>query len=110
MDRSRIVEEAAAYMKENFAKPELTMSMLADYLGISSVTLAVEFKNQMDIRPSDYLANLRMERARELLVSTNMLIREISLSVGYEDDHVFTRRFKKYTGKTPGQYREEHTI
>ena len=110
VDRSRIVEEAAAYMKENFAKPELTMSMLADYLGISSVTLAVEFKNQMDIRPSDYLANLRMERARELLVSTNMLIREISLSVGYEDDHVFTRRFKKYTGKTPGQYREEHTI
>ena len=110
VDRSRIVEEAAAYMKENFAKPELTMSMLADYLGISSVTLAVEFKNQMDIRPSDYLANLRMERARELLVSTNMLVREISLSVGYEDDHVFTRRFKKYTGKTPGQYREEHTI
>ena len=110
VDRSKIVEEAAAYMKENFAKPELTMSMLADYLGISSVTLAVEFKNQMDIRPSDYLANLRMERARELLVSTNMLVREISLSVGYEDDHVFTRRFKKYTGKTPGQYREEHTI
>lgn len=110
VDRSRIVEEAASYMRENFAKPELTMSLLADHLNISSVTLAVEFKNQMGIRPSDYLANLRMERARELLVSTNMLVREISLSVGYEDDHVFTRRFKKYTGKTPGQYREEHTI
>lgn len=110
VDRSRIVEEAASYMRENFAKPELTMSLLADHLNISSVTLAVEFKNQMGIRPSDYLANLRMERARELLVSTNMLVREISLSVGYEDDHVFTRRFKKYTGKTPGQYREEHTL
>ena len=110
VDRSRIVEEAAAYMKENFSRPELTMSLLADHLDISSVTLAVEFKNQMGIRPSDYLANLRMERARQLLVSTNMLVREISLSVGYEDDHVFTRRFKKYTGKTPGQYREEHTI
>ena len=110
VDRSRIVEEAASYMKENFSRPELTMSLLADHLDISSVTLAVEFKNQMGIRPSDYLANLRMERARELLVSTNMLVREISLSVGYEDDHVFTRRFKKYTGKTPGQYREEHTM
>ena len=109
VDRSRVVEEAVLYMKENFSKSELTMSSLADYLHISSVTLAVEFKNKMGIRPSDYLANLRMERARELLVSTDMLIREISRSVGYEDDHVFTRRFKKYTGKTPGQYREEHT-
>jgi len=36
-----------------------------------------------------------------------MLIKEISISVGYEDDGSFTRRFKKYTGKTPGQYREE---
>lgn len=108
MDRSRLVEEAVHYMEENFSRTELTMSALADHLHISSVTLAVEFKNKMGIRPSDYLANLRMEQARELLVTTNMLIREISLSVGYEDDHVFTRRFKKYTGKTPGQYREEH--
>ena len=108
VDRSRLVEEAVHYMEENFSRTELTMSALADYLHISSVTLAVEFKNKMGIRPSDYLANLRMEQARELLVTTNMLIREISLSVGYEDDHVFTRRFKKYTGKTPGQYREEH--
>ena len=42
-----------------------------------------------------------MERARGASFPTNMLVREISLSVGYEDDHVFTRRFKKYTGKTP---------
>lgn len=92
VDRSRLVERAVHYMEENFSRTELTMSALADYLHISSVTLAVEFKNKMGIRPSDYLANLRMEQARELLVTTNMLIREISLSVGYEDDHVFTRR------------------
>lgn len=103
-----IATEATKYMQEHFADSELTMSVLAERLEVSSVTLAVVFKNEMGIRPSDYLANLRMERARELLTNTNMLIREISAAVGYEDDHVFTRRFKKYTGKTPGQYREEH--
>lgn len=103
-----IATEATQYMQEHFADSGLTMSILAEQLEVSSVTLAVVFKNEMGIRPSDYLANLRMERARELLVTTNMLIREISAAVGYEDDHVFTRRFKKYTGKTPGQYREEH--
>ncbi len=102
---SKIVEQAVAYMQEHFADPELTMNALADYLKVSSVTLAVEFKNEMDVRPSDYLANLRMEKAKELLSTTNMLVREVSLAVGYEDDHVFMRRFKKYTGMTPGQYR-----
>lgn len=103
-----IAKEATRYMQEHYSDSDLTMSTLAEQLKVSSVTLAVVFKNEMGIRPSDYLANLRMERARELLITTNMLIREISVAVGYEDDHVFTRRFKKYTGKTPGQYREEH--
>lgn len=48
-----------------------------------------------------------MEQAKKMLKETDLLIKEISLAVGYEDDHVFMRRFKKYTGKTPGQYRKE---
>lgn len=103
-----IVKEAMLYMKNNFSNPELNMGMLAEHLHISSVTLAVEFKNYTGSRPSDYLTNLRMERAKELLLSSDMMIREISIEVGYEDDYVFTRRFKKYTGKTPGQYRDKN--
>ena len=95
-------------MKENFQVPDLTMNALADYLGISSVVLAVEFRNVMDIKPSDYLGNLRMEKSKELLKSTKMLVGEVSQAVGYEDPHVFMRRFKKYTGMTPKQYRMEH--
>ncbi len=106
-ENSDVTQVAITYMQENFHDPELTMNALAEYLHISSVTLAVEFKNEMDVRPSDYLANLRMEKAKELLRNTNMLVREISLAVGYEDAHVFMRRFKKHTGMTPGQYREE---
>lgn len=107
VQNSGVIEEAVAYMQTNFPDPELTMNALAEHLHVSSVTLAVEFKNEMDIRPSDYLVNLRMEKAKELLRNTDMLIREISVAVGYEDGHVFMRRFKKYTGMTPGQYREE---
>lgn len=102
-----VAENAMNYMEAHFHDPDLNMSMLADYLQISSVTLAVEFKNETGISPSDYLASLRMEHAKKLLRETNRLIREISLAVGYEDDHVFMRRFKKYTGKTPSQYRKE---
>ena len=102
---SGVVEQAIVYMKENCHNPELTMNALAEHLGVSSVTLSVEFKNEMDMKPSDYLANLRMEKAKEMLKNTDMRIKEISFQVGYEDDRVFMRRFKKYTGVTPGEYR-----
>lgn len=102
---SDIVDRAIAYMQENFQDPNLTMNAVAEYLEISSVTLSVEFKNVMDIRPTDYLGNLRIEKAKALLEGSNLPVREISLAVGYEDDRIFFRRFKKYTGMTPGQYR-----
>ena len=102
---SSVVEKAISYMKENYQNSDLTMSALAEHLGVSSVTLSVEFRNEMDIKPSDYLSNLRMEKAKELLRCSDMRIREISCSVGYEDDRVFLRRFKRYTGVTPGEYR-----
>ena len=63
----------------------------------------------MGISPSDYLTSIRMEKAKELLRTTAMKIREISAAVGYDDDHVFTRRFKVYTGRTPSQYRAERS-
>ena len=107
IQNSDIVQKAIAYMQEHFPDPGLTMNALAEYLQVSAVTLSVEFRNELDIRPSDYLANLRMEKAKELLRETNMLIGDITLAVGYEDAHVFRRRFKQYTGMTPGQYREQ---
>lgn len=106
-DEPGLARKAVSYMKENFRSVDLNMGALADKLEVSPVTLAVEFKSEMGMSPSDYLALLRMEQAKELLRTTDMRVKEVSLAVGYEDDHVFMRRFKKYVGKTPGQYRSE---
>ncbi len=101
--------KAVAYMKEHYSSPDLTMASLADELSISPVTMSVEFKNRMGVNPSDYLGIIRMEKAKKLLKTTTLKVKDVSAAVGYEDEHVFMRRFKKYVGKTPGQYREEHT-
>ena len=55
--------------------------------------------------PLEYLTLLRVERAKELLSSTSLTIREISAQVGYYDPGSFIRRFKQVTGETPLQYR-----
>lgn len=100
------VAKAIECMKANYQNPEFNMSALAEQLSGSSVTLAVKFKGIMEISPSEYLAILRMEKAKSLLEETKLQIKEVSVQVGYvgyEDARVFLRRFKKYTGKTPGQ-------
>ena len=61
--------------------------------------MSVEFKNRMGVNPSDYLGIIRMEKAKELLKTTSIKVKDVSAAVGYEDEHVFMRRFKKYVGK-----------
>lgn len=107
-ENSDIVREAIAYMQQNYQSTDFNMNALAEYLNISSVTLSIEFKNEMEVKPSEYLANLRIEKSKDYLRNTDMLIKEISIAVGYEDDGSFTRRFKKHAGMTPGQYREAY--
>lgn len=101
----KFVGEAIENMKQNYQNTEFNMATLAEQLGVSSVTLAIKFKNAMEISPSDYLTILRMEQAKVLLKETDLKVKEISVKVGYMDVHVFIRKFKKYTGTTPGQYR-----
>lgn len=106
-NNSDVAGRAAAYMREHYSEYDLNMSFLAETLQVTPAMLTVAFKNGMGVNPSDYLAGLRLEQAKRLLEETDMLVRQISREVGYEDEHMFIRRFKKYTGKTPGQYREE---
>ena len=100
---------AARYMQEHFAEPELSMTAIAESLGMSTARLSLSFREKMGMTPSDYLALLRCDRARELLTTTEMTIREISGQVGYYDPGSFIRRFKQVTGETPLQYRRNHT-
>ena len=106
-ETSNIAKEAIEYMHKNYHDSELTMNSLAEYLQMSAVSLSIEFKNELEMNPSEYLANLRMNKAKELLRNTDMLIKDVGTAVGYEDDRSFRRRFKKYTGVTPAQYRDE---
>ena len=101
-----IVSSAISYMRQNYQNPDLTMNALAEYLQISSVALSIEFKNEMGIEPSRYLTNLRMEEAKRLLRETELLVKDISNAVGYEDVGSFIRRFRKQMGVTPLQYRD----
>ena len=65
------------------------------------------FKKEFDENFSAWLLGRRLRQARFLLDTTALRVREISAQVGFEDEHYFSMVFKRETGQTPSQYREE---
>lgn len=94
------------YMNEHYADPNLNMSAITDRFGMSAARLSLDFKEQMEMTPSDYLLLIRMEKSKVLLAETRMSIKEICAAVGYFDTSGFIRRFRQYMAMTPVQYRQ----
>lgn len=84
---------------------ELSLPMIADQLGFHPAYLSKVFRTETGQTLSDYLTKRRMERAAELLRSTDGKIYEIAEQAGYQTPHYFIKLFKNYYGLTPQQYR-----
>lgn len=95
---------AIAHIEKNFCS-EITISDLAHISGYSIRQLNRLFNSAFSISPSHYLCNLRIQKAQQLLKSTNMSMAEIAWSCGFSEQNYFSRIFKKYTGITPTRYR-----
>ncbi|MBQ1491687.1 MAG: helix-turn-helix transcriptional regulator, partial [Blautia sp.] len=79
----------------------------ADYNGISKNYFTSLYKEQAGIGFWDYVTGRRMERAKELLLSTDDLISSIASQVGYESEFHFSRKFKELFGQSPSQFRKK---
>ena len=103
--RSKI-QMAIGYIQEHFAE-NLTVNVLAEHYGMSPNYFSSMFKKEMSRSAVNYITELRINQARELLYHSELSVVDISKKVGYEDSQYFFRVFKKYLGMTPLQYREE---
>ncbi|MCI6732887.1 MAG: AraC family transcriptional regulator, partial [Lachnospiraceae bacterium] len=67
------------------------------------------FKKISGVSPVNYLIQLRIEQAKRMLKESNLTILEISMECGFNNTSYFIRQFRKYTGKTPREYRRNLT-
>ncbi|HWP52156.1 MAG TPA: response regulator [Clostridia bacterium] len=100
-----MLQKALNYMRENYADPNLSLNTVALVANVSPTHFCAIFSHQMEKTFVEYLTELRMERARELLCCTDMRSREIAPAVGYNDPHYFSFLFKKMNGSSPRDYR-----
>ena len=93
-------------IEESYTDSQFTLSVLSEKLDLSSGYISIMFKKNFGIPFQDYLLQKRMEKAKLLLLTTELKNYEIAEQVGFEDVNYFITKFKKYYQITPKQYRE----
>ncbi|WP_158289666.1 helix-turn-helix domain-containing protein [Paenibacillus flagellatus] len=104
-NQTRIVRQVAEYVRSG-AEGELSLQEAASRFGLSPSQLSRMFKDEMNVNFMDYVIEMRMSRAKEWLVHSDMPIKHIADRLQYTTTQNFSRAFKQTTGMSPGQYRE----
>jgi two-component system response regulator YesN len=103
----RLIERITQFIHAHYSRHELSLAYVADKFHISEVYLSQFFKDQSGSNFSAYLETIRLTRAQEMLVSTELTIRDVADCVGYQSYDTFCRAFKRISGVSAGKYREQ---
>lgn len=104
---NHLVKAALSYMKEHCTEQHLSLSDVADHVYVSQWHLSKLLNRETSQSFFDLLGNMRIARAKKLLADPSLRIHEIAEIAGFSDVAHFSRSFKKLTGFTPGEYRDQ---
>lgn len=102
-----LVDHAMAIIDRDYAQP-LTPGMLAERLHVSTTTLNAQFQASLKQSVTRYLRQVRLLRARELLLTSNRAIDYVATAVGFANQRALARNFKAWKGMTPSAYRKAY--
>ena len=102
-----VAAEIAAYVVEHAGDPDLCLSQLGERFDLSVPYISSIFKKFHGENLKDYIAKIRLERAKDLLKNTELVMQEIAARVGLNNEVTLNRMFRKYLGISPGEYRRQ---
>ena len=105
-----VMQRARRFIADNFANPELTLGSVAAYVGFNEKYFTTRFTKEVGTNFRDYLTDIRLNRAKKLMETTDLKMYEISDRVGYNNVEHFSRMFKKHFGISPGDYKKDHRM
>lgn len=107
---SRKEYEIIKYIRESFGNKDLSIQMIADQVHFSQTYLCSFFKKSTGMTLNEYITDVRIEKAKELLQDGNIKLYEVALRIGFTDSNYFSTLFKKNVGCTPSEYREKFRL
>ena len=99
-----IIAEILRYLQQHYAE-DLNLKQVADQFGYNSAYLGKKFKRTTGETFLGFLEKIRMERAGELLQSSNLMVYEVAEKVGYRNVDYFYKKFKQFFQMSPNDYR-----
>lgn len=100
-----MIQQASAYIDSHYADPNLSLPEVAGEAHLSPSHFCTIFSQETGKTFKEYLTEIRIQRARELLRTTSLKSFEIAEQIGYGDPHYFSYVFRKHTGQSPTEYR-----
>jgi two-component system response regulator YesN len=100
-----VMKKAMEYIDENYYK-KISLEDIANYINLSKHYVSYLFKKETGINISSYINEIRIEKAKQMIVQREYKIKEIFEKIGFSDQQYFSKAFKKTTGMTVTQYRE----
>ncbi|MBR4143927.1 MAG: response regulator [Lachnospiraceae bacterium] len=105
---SAVISDAKLFMLDHFSDPNLMLQDVAKEVSMSNSRFSTVFSQQSGQTFTEYLMYLRINKAKELLRTTDEKASQIASEVGYNDSHYFSYIFKKNVGITPTDYRNQY--
>lgn len=99
------IQQAVLYIRENYDK-DLNMAVVSNHISMNYSLFSYAFKQYTGTNFVNFLKDIRMEKAKELLENTDLRIMEISQKIGYENEKHFMKIFKVTCGVSPTEYRK----
>lgn len=110
VSRLQISKKVVDYIEQNYNNSALSLELLADYFNYSPANISAMIKSSLKLGFHQYLTELRIEKAKELLSGTNLTINQIYKDCGFNSQQTFYRAFKKHTGLTASEYRNQSRL
>lgn len=104
----KMKKDIVAYIHEHYLDNSMSLIEVADHIGINSSYLSTFIKENMGDTFLNYVTKLRMDKAKGLLLTTDLSLQEIAEYIGYANSGAFIRVFKKKFELTPGAYRNQY--
>lgn len=106
--RTSVSQKIIEYIEQNYTNSSMSLEFLADYFNYTSANISAMIKSTLDIGFHQYLTELRIGKAKKLLTETQKPISQIYKECGFNSQQTFYRTFKKITGLTSGEYRNQN--
>lgn len=104
-----LMQEAERWLRQQAFGP-IVLKEFGERLGLSPVQLTRKFQGAYGVTPMDYLTSLRIQKAKTLLLETEMTLEQIAEQCGYENGFYLSRMFSKTVKTSPSQYRKAHRV